>query len=251
MTTPSPDHFSRVASAYAASRPSYPDALYAWLADNCRAHDLAWDCATGNGQAAVGLAPLFRRVVATDLSAEQLKLATAAPGVTYRVAPAEASGLDDTSVDLVTVAQALHWFDLERFYSEVRRVSKPAGVIAAWTYGVLHVEGSDVDALAQRFYAETVGDYWPAERSHVEAGYATLPFPFERLETPPFAMELDWSMAQLMGYFRSWSATGRYIAANDRDPVAELEAEMAPLWGEPAKRRRTIWPLTVLAGRIY
>ncbi len=250
MTSPEKDHFSRVSHAYSESRPHYPRALFAWLAEACSARDLAWDCATGNGQAAVDLAPYFARVIATDLSAEQIARATPAAGVTYRAAPADASGLDNASVDLVTVAQALHWFDLDRFYAEVRRVAKPGGLVAVWTYGIHTTADAAIDARARHFYDATVGSYWPPERHHVEAGYATLPFPFERISTPAFAMHADWSLPQLLGYLRSWSATGRFIREQGYDPVVALETELAPLWGNPSTTRRITWPLTLLTGRV-
>lgn len=243
------DHFSRVATAYAESRPSYPAKLFDWLASLCAARECALDVATGSGQAAIELALRFTRVVATDLSAGQIALARPAANIAYRVAPAEASGLDDHSADLVAIAQALHWLDLDRFYGEVRRVLKPGGVVAAWTYGVLHVEGDAVDALVQRFYSETVGPWWPPERRHVETAYRDLAFPFARIAAPPFAMQVDWTLPRLLGYFRSWSATGRYVEANGVDPIAALEPVLLRAWGEPSLPRRVTWPLGIVAGR--
>ena len=161
------DHFSSASGRYAAFRPDYPATLYDWLAGQCAEHDIAWDCATGSGQAAQGLAPHFRCVVATDASAEQIRHAATHPDIDYRVAPAEASGLVDHSVDLVTVAQAAHWFDLPRFYAEVARVLKPGGVIALWGYGRMVLPG-ELDAPFQRFYEETVGSYWPPERALID-----------------------------------------------------------------------------------
>ncbi len=244
------DHFSRVSAAYAGSRPRYPTDLFDWLAGIAPARDLVWDCATGSGQAAVDLARHFAQVVATDLSAAQIERATPAANVAYRVGPAQSSGLDDASCDLVAVAQALHWFDLDAFYAEVRRVLRPGGVIAAWTYGVLTIEGADVDTLVQRFYGETVGPYWPPDRRHVETAYRDLAFPFARIAAPHFDMQADWTLDQLSGYFRSWSATGHYIAINGHDPVDALTAELKALWGDAKRPRRVTWPLGILAGRV-
>ena len=165
------------------------------------------------------------------------------------MAPAEASGLPDKSVDLITVAQALHWFDLAGFYAEVRRVLKLSGMLAAWTYGVLSVEGAPVDTLVQHFYHETVGPYWPAERIHVETGYRSLPFPFNEIATPQFSMEELWELPQLLGYFRSWSATGRFIASNGYDPVDVLTEQLVPLWRDPQKKRLVTWPLSLRIGQ--
>lgn len=244
------DHFSSVASHYADCRPTYPAALFEWLASQCAAHDLAWDCGAGSGQASLELARYFDRVVATDASAAQIAQAMPHARVEYRVAPAEASGVADHCADLVVVAQALHWFDLDRFYAEARRVLKPGGVIAAWTYGVQQAEGEDVDALVQHFYAEEVGPYWPPERHLVETVYRTLAFPFHALVPPPFAMTMRWNLQQLLGYFRSWSATARYIEAQGVDPVSVLEPRLRGCWGEPDQLREVTWPLAVRAGRV-
>src|SRR5687767_1259250 len=168
------DHFSGHAGTYAAARPRYPAALFDWLAAQCARHGLAWDAGCGNGQATVALAAHFVRVVGTDPSAAQVAQAEARDNVEYRVEPAEAPSLDDASVDLVTVAQALHWFDLERFHAAVRRVLRPGGLVAAWTYGLSNVDAR-VDAHFMRLYETILGPYWPAERSHVENGYAHLP----------------------------------------------------------------------------
>lgn len=243
------DHFAPVASSYAGFRPTYPAPLFAWLAEITPGHHLAWDCAAGSGQASRDLAAHFASVVATDASPAQIEAAEPHPGVEFRVAAAEASGLPDASVDIVTVAQALHWFDLDRFYAEVHRVLKPGGVLAVWTYGMLAVEGDEVDACVQTFYHETVGPYWPPERRHVESGYRTLPFPFTEVSSPSFNMELLWSLPELLGYFRSWSATGRYVAEWGSDPVDALAEELAPLWGARGRLRRVTWPLSLRVGR--
>jgi SAM-dependent methyltransferase len=247
---PFADHFASVASSYAQFRPTYPRALFEWLGSVAACRDVVWDCAAGSGQASIGLAGHFVRVIATDASHAQIAAATPHPAVDYRIAPAEKSGLPDASVDVVTVAQALHWFDLDAFYAEVRRVAKPSGVLAVWTYGVCTLEESEIDAVVQRFYRDVVGPYWPPERAIVEAGYRSLPFPFDELAAPPFAMSVRWSLSELLGYFGSWSATARFIVSNGRDPVPQISGELAPLWGDAERPRTVTWPLALRVGRV-
>jgi SAM-dependent methyltransferase len=242
------DHFSQVSASYAQFRPRYPAPLFAFLAGICHHRDAAWDCATGSGQAAGDLAPHFARVWATDASASQISHAQPHPRVQYRVAPAEESGLDDLSVDLVTVAQALHWFDRPAFYREVKRVLRPGGILAAWCYGQFRLDEPDLDGALHRFYHQVVGPYWPPERALVEAGYATLDFPFDRLQTPRFDMTLEVSLDTLAGYLGTWSATQRYIAAQKHDPLPELIDYLRPVWGADDTRRQVTWPLGLIVG---
>jgi len=243
------DHFSGHSQDYARFRPTYPAALYAYLAGLTPGRSLAWDCATGNGQAALGLAAHFARVVATDASAEQIAAAAPHPQVEYRVAPADASGLAEKSADLVTVAQSLHWFNLEDFYAEVTRVLKPGGVVAAWCYALMRV-APKVDAVVDRFYREIVGPYWPPERAHVDAGYRTLAFPFTGIAPPPFRMETHWTLDELVGYLETWSATQRYRKANGTNPLDQIRDPLAWAWGAPRAARTVVWPLHLRAGRV-
>jgi SAM-dependent methyltransferase len=217
------DHFSANAIGYAASRPDYPAELFAFLAGTVDRHELAWDCATGNGQAARGLAAHFRAVVATDASARQIENALPRRGVSYRVAPAEMSGLAAASVDLLTVAQAVHWFDLPLFYAEVERVLRPGGVLALWCYERLRVDPA-IDPLIESFYMDTLGPYWPPERRWVESGYRDLPFPFAELPVPAFEMRAEWTLDQVLGYVATWSALQAYRAALHQD------RRCAPAW---------------------
>jgi SAM-dependent methyltransferase len=244
------DHFSRDSGSYAAFRPRYPAALFDWLAGVAPSTSLAWDCATGTGQAALGLAARFDRVVATDASEEQIGAAIPHPGVEYRVARAESSGLDSGTVDLVTVAQALHWLDLDAFYAEVQRVTRPGGVFAAWTYGESRVLPA-VDQVVERFYRDTVGPCWPPERVHVERRYADLPFPFPRLELPALFIEADLTLDAYVGYLGTWSGTRRYIESGLGDPLPALRADLARGWGDPLQVRRVTWPLALLVGRVH
>jgi ubiquinone/menaquinone biosynthesis C-methylase UbiE len=241
------DLFSAGADLYARHRPTYPAALFEWLAAQAPGRERAWDCATGNGQAAVGLAERFGQVIATDASARQIANARPHPRVTYREAPAEASGLPPVSMDLVTVAQALHWLDRPRFYAEVRRVLRPGGLIAVWCYNLLEVTPG-VDALVRHLYEDVVGPWWADDRALVDAGYRTVEFPFRELEVPPFTMAADWTLDDLEGYLRSWSAVQAYRAERGEDPVAALHPRLTGAWGVGA-RRPVRWPLQVRAGR--
>lgn len=244
------DHFSGGAHRYAVHRPTYPPALFAHLAALAPARRLAWDCATGNGQAALGLAPRFVRVAATDASEAQIAHAMPHPRVEYRAAPAEASGLTDGFTDLVVVAQALHWLPLDAFYAEVRRVIAPSGVIAVWAYGDAFTGSSAIDSVFSRLTREIVGPYWPPERQFVDDGYRTLPFPFREVASPPFRLTQDWTLEELTGYFRTWSASTRYRSARGVDPVGLVEPELRDLWGDRGDRRTIEWPLAVRIGYV-
>ncbi|QDU85405.1 putative methyltransferase YcgJ [Planctomycetes bacterium Pla163] len=243
-----PDHFSGHAADYAKARPTYPAELFAHLASIVPACGLAWDVGAGSGQSACALAEHMQRVVATDASAEQLAAARPHPRVTYLEARAEGSPLDDASVDLVTVAQALHWFDIDAFHAEVRRVARPGAILAEWSYDLMTVEPA-VDAVVRHLYRAVVGSYWPPERIHVEDGYAKLAFPFERVETSEFAMELEWTLEQLLAYLGTWSSVRRFIDARGEDPVAALRPEFDAAWGLD-ERRLVCWPLALRVGRV-
>ena len=242
------DHFSGHASEYARFRPRYPEALFAYLASIVPERRCAWDCATGNGQAAVPLAEHFTCVVATDASAQQIGNATPHERVEYRVASAESSGLEDGSIDLVTVAQALHWFDIPAFLDEARRVLQPGGICAAWGYNLMTIS-PEIDPLIQKFYRDTTGPFWPPERAIVEAGYRTIDFRFEELAPPKFQMETRWSLDEVLGYLRTWSATQKFIRVRGVDPVDSLGEEMSALWPEAESARRVEWPLSLRVGR--
>lgn len=243
------DHFSSLAEAYSRHRPRYPTEMFAYLAEQAPARELAWDCATGSGQAAAGLAEHFLRVVATDASGEQLRHAAPHPRVEYRAAPAEHCGLPEASADLVTVAQALHWFDFEAFFPEVRRVLRPGGRIAAWTYGLMRID-APVDAVIDRLYWNDVGAFWPPERSFIEHDYRTIPFPFEEQSAPLFSMQAEWRLADLIGYLGTWSAVQRFKEAREQDPVAHAAPALGEAWGDPERVKPVLWTLPMRMGRV-
>ena len=243
------DYFSQGATAYADFRPRYPDALFTHLAGLAPGRQLAWDCATGNGQAATGLARWFDAVVATDASARQLEQAEAHPRITYRCAPAEQSGLDSGSVCLVTVAQALHWFDQSAFFAEARRVLAPGGVIAAWCYSLLEIR-PEIDQVLTRFYTDTVGPWWHPERAMVDDGYRSLDFPFAEIGMLPFFIDKDLALDELLGYVRTWSATRGYQAERGEDPVIQLASDLAAVWEPKGAALPGRWPLHFRVGRV-
>lgn len=244
------DHFSDRAALYAVFRPTYPDSLFDTLAALPARRSLALDCGTGNGQAAVALAKRFERVVATDGSAAQLEHAVSATNVTYRHSPAETSGLPDESVDLVTAAQALHWFDIPAFFAEARRVLVPSGVIAVWGYGDPIIDEPRIQSVVHGFNRGTLEEYWPPERGLLLAGYGTVEFPFAEIRLPAFVLEQQASLSQLTGLMRTWSASSRFAARHGHDPVSNVEPELARIWGDPDRPQLIRWPLYLRAGRV-
>jgi SAM-dependent methyltransferase len=240
------DHFSAQSDGYAKYRPTYPDELFRFLASVASSHTAAWDCATGNGQVATALANYFSTIVATDASQSQIDAALAHPGVDYRVAAAEQSGLAENSIDLISVGQALHWFDQERFMLEAKRVLKPEGVLAIWCYELCSVS-PDCDAIVDTLYRDIVADFWPPERAMIEQGYAAVDMPGVAIGVPDFEMSLTWHASDMIGYLRTWSACKRYEQAHGSDPVARISAALSVAWGEV--ERRVTWPLQIKASR--
>lgn len=242
------DHFSRQSASYSRYRPAYPADLIAWIASRAPDRALAVDCATGNGQAAIALAEHFDAVIAVDGSRAQLERAQPHPQVHYVLAVAEHLPVQDQSVSLVAAAQAVHWFDFERFHAECRRVLLPDGVIAVWTYEKFQA-GAAIDTIVDRFYEGVVGDYWPPERRYVEEAYQTLPFPWAEEVVPSFQLQTEWALEQAIGYLASWSSVQRYRDAHPgRDPLPALAAELATLWPVGGTLRLN-WPIHLRLGR--
>jgi len=243
------DHFSGHAADYASFRPDYPPALFAWLATLTPGHEIALDCATGNGQAAIGLTAHYRLVVASDASARQVSNHRVHERIFYLVAPAERSPLKNASCDLLTVAQAAHWFDHERFNADARRVVKSGGAVVVWTYDRVET-AAHIDPIIDHFYRDVVGSYWPPERRWVEDQYRSLPFAFEEIATPPMWLEMRWTLEQYLGYVGTWSAVQRYRKAQGSDPLPALRSDLARAWGVAEEARLMRWPLCMRAGRV-
>lgn len=243
------DHFSQQAETYRQFRPHYPPALYKFLAEICPMRKLAWDCGTGNGQAAIGLTPYFSNIIATDASEKQIAQAIQHPQVIYRVAPAEKSLIPSNKVNLIVVAQALHWFDLNQFYIEAQRVLCFDGIIAVWSYNLFKIS-SQINKIIENFYNNTVGRFWPPERKWVEQNYQNIPFPFRQIPVPSFNMEATWSLEQLIGYINTWSAVQRYQNELKQNPVDLITQELSNAWGSMKRKRKIQWPLVIKVGRV-
>jgi len=248
---PFKDHFSRQSAAYSRYRPDYPPGLIDWVSAQAPDRQLAVDCATGNGQAALALASRFNSVMALDGSLAQLREAESRPNLAYVAALAERLPIRDHSVSLVAAAQAAHWFDFGRFHAECRRVLVAGGVVAAWTYGKFRLDEDSasqaVDAVIDDFYEDVVGAFWPPERRYVELGYRTLPFPWREVTPPEFALETSWDLERVLGYLESWSAVQRYRDHHGSDPLQALRPALASAWG-PSGPRRLRWPVHLRVG---
>lgn len=243
------DHFSGNADAYARYRPRYPDELFAWLASVSPGRALAWDAGTGNGQVAIALAGHFDRVVATDASGDQLARSVAHERVEYRNEPSDRVSLLSGSVDLITAGAAAHWFELEGFYREVRRVGKRGAIVALFSYGPRDIADA-VDPIVHRFQDEVLDGFWPERIQYVHDRYATLPFPFDEIAVPPFVMSADWNLGEFVAFLDTWSASQRYFQQRGTRAVDEVAPDLARAWGDPARRREVRCPLFVRAGRL-
>jgi SAM-dependent methyltransferase len=245
-----PVDYSAWAKLYSQARPKYPGALFEYLSGLCDQKKLAWDCATGNGQAARGLADHFERVIATDQSPQQLREAIQHPRIEYRVAPAEHSPLADQSIDLVTIATAIHWFDLDAFYQELRRVLRRGGVAAAWAYHVAHAE-SDLGESLWSFYRDIVGIYFPRRGADlVDNKYVGIRLPGSPIAAPQFWMEAEWDRNEVLAFVRSWSGTQAYIAKHGTDPSAALRQELDRVFVNERTKHSFRWPLYLKVSRL-
>jgi len=241
--------FSQNSDQYAKHRPQYPEELFAFLSEICIGHDSAWDCATGNGQAAVSCAQYFAHVEATDISAEQIQHGIVHPKVHYSVSPAEHTPFADQSFDLITVATAVHWFDPDQFSREVERVLKPGGVLAVWTYGLFEIEPEIDDIIAKELF-EPIDRFWASGNRQVMNGYRDISLPLEKINNlPNLSIQVEWNLGQLSAYLQTWSAVKRYIVEVGTDPVEELEKKLKTIWNKPSYAKVARMPLFLKASR--
>jgi SAM-dependent methyltransferase len=244
------EYFNVRSNDYKKYRPVYPKGLFDFLADTAPANDLAWDCGCGTGQATAALSDYFDKVIGTDVSKGQIKNAIKKPNIIYKVTSEKNSELKNKSVDLVTCAQSLHWLTLNKFYKEVKRVLKPDGIIAVWTYNLFRIN-KEIDGLIDKFYFDIIYSYWPEQRKHVETGYKELEFPFTKMSTPQFSMEAEWSLDQLIGYLNTWTGVQNYIEFEAFSPLEFIEKELQTIWNKnKSKKKKIVWPLTLKVGKV-
>ncbi len=242
------DNFSTGSADYSTFRPESPDAVFEFLYRHVKHFDVAWDCGTGNGQVAVRLAEKFKTVYGTDISQEQLNHAEQRDNIIYRCERAEKTTFDDNCIDLVTVAQAIHWFDFDTFYKEVKRVAKPGGLVAAWTYSLLKLTPA-INNVIDHLYYDITYPYWDRERRLVDDGYKTITFPFEELEVPLFEIRKTYTFDQFIGYLRTWSGVKHYVAKEHKDPLLLVIDDLKTAWGDAATAG-VWWPVHMRAGLV-
>ncbi len=243
------DLYSKQAAGYRQYRPVYPLELYDYILRHVKGRESAWDCGTGNGQVAGALADYFQEVEATDISESQLKNAIDKDNVYYQLVRAEQTPFDKNTFDLITVAQAIHWFNFEAFYNEVRRVSKKGAVLAVWGYGLFRVN-EEVDSIIDHFYKHTIGSYWDTERRFIDEEYKTIPFPFpEEGEQKTFTISRQWTLEELEGFLKTWSAVQHYLKEKGDNPVKALIEQVQPVW-KPGEIKEVSFPVFMRLGRV-
>jgi SAM-dependent methyltransferase len=243
------DLFSEQSEAYSKYRPGYPAELFEYILSFVNERKLAWDCATGNGQAATILANYFDKVFATDISTAQLENAKRKPNISYIKASAEQSFLEANAFDLITVAQAYHWFNWIKFYHEATRVGKPDAVVAVWTYNLIRSNDNAINTIIDHFYHDITGPYWDNARRHVEEGYDNIPFEFAPLPSKTFNIQLEYNRENLLGYLYTWSGVQAYIKQKKESPIPLISKELSRIWG-PGETRVFNFPLNLKIGRI-
>jgi SAM-dependent methyltransferase len=242
------DHFSKQSSAYKAHRPTYEPRFFKTIASFANNHNLAVDIGCGSGQSTIGLEPYFQKVVGADPSFNQLSNADLGGNTSYFVCAAESIAMADNTFDMLTVGQALHWFEHDNFYSEARRILKPDGAIVVWCYGLFTID-EGVDSVINYFYHDVVGPHWPSERRHVENAYNEIPFEFVNVKRLKIDMTARWDVHAVIGMLSTWSATQKYQDAKKENPIQLIERDLTNAWGNAGEKAIT-WPITILAGYL-
>jgi len=243
------DYFSTQAKEYSIYRPKYPPELFSYLSSLVNEHETAWDCATGNGQAAIGLEPYFSRIIATDASSSQIEHAELHPKIEYHTASAENSGLETDSADLITVATAIHWFDTDRFYPEAKRIAKNGGVLAVWTYAENTIS-PEIDNISRKFSEVILGEFWPEENKKAWNFRNLITLPFEPINVPEFEFSVEWDLKGYLSFLNTWSATQNYIKSNGKSPLDLVYDEYLEAWGNKEHKRSVKMKIWLKAGRI-
>ncbi len=243
------DYFSTQAKEYSKYRPKYPDELFSFLSSLVSEHNTAWDCATGNGQAAVGLVPYFNKIIATDPSSSQIEHAEQNPKIEYRIATAENSGLETNSIDLLTVATAIHWIDTAKFYPEAKRIIKNGGVLAVWTYTESSID-AEIDLVYNKLYKDILSEYWPVENKKAWNFDDSVQLPFERIDSPEFEINLKWDLDDYLNYLSTWSSTQQYIKKTGIDPVQSLYNDFLKAWRDKTIKRNMKKIIKLKASRV-
>ncbi|OGT46401.1 MAG: hypothetical protein A3E83_06370 [Gammaproteobacteria bacterium RIFCSPHIGHO2_12_FULL_41_20] len=243
-------HFASQSANYLHFRPTYPQALFSYLVSLIKTHDTAWDCATGNGQAAVALSHYFKQVIATDINPAQLTVAPKKNNIHYYAWPAEKTQIAAHTINLITIAQALHWLNFKRFYNEVKRVAAPNSIIAAWCYSLCTINPT-IDIYIKKLYFQILGEtYLPKEVKHIYNQYTSIPFPFTKQLTPQFFIEKEINLSQFIGYLQTWSAIKEYQMRLQKNPIDLILNDLTKAWGDANQSHRITWPIHLLVGYI-
>ncbi|WP_143959964.1 class I SAM-dependent methyltransferase [Litoribacter populi] len=242
------DRFSHDSAGYANFRPDYPESVFKELFKLCASFGTALDVATGNGQVVRHLTGKFKQVKATDISGQQIKYAYQASNLEYSIQPAEESSFSDQSFDLITVGQAVHWFDFNNFYAEVKRLLKPKGLLAILGYGLIQSE-QNFDLIIGKFYTDILGNYWDLERKWIDENYQTIPFPFREVNFSNHTIAYSWNLDQLTGYLQTWSAVKNYKNQTGKDPMPQVTRELEKAFGE-RKEVKVSFPILARVGRV-
>jgi SAM-dependent methyltransferase len=242
------DLFSDQPELYAAARPKYPKNIYEFIASCVNTKERAWDCGAGNGQASIALAEYFSEVYATDISNQQITHAIAKNNVFYSVESAEKTNFPSNYFDAVIVAQALHWFELNCFWSEVKRVLKKGGIFSAWGYTEFSIS-PEIDIVLKQEIFDIIKSYWNPRINLLRNGYRNIDFPFEPIQVPLITMKIWWTLPELLAYMHTWSATRQCMQKQGTKFFEALSDKLLSVWGKSEEKREITMNFHIIAGR--